>query len=423
MAVQVEITDNCNQRCSHCYRSCQIVEPKTTRKMLSHDIKIIMQKLGKAGVFSATLTGGEPTLCPEIVEVGIMAAKAFGLQECNINTNLQVLPDRLIEVFAEYKTRVLTSMLSYREEVHDQIAQSNGAHRRLSTNIRRLTDRGIKVSVNMVVRKENWSDVYSVGEYARHLGATMFSATKAAPTPGIKYTSYCAMPSQLKTTMDEMLRLKEDFGLNVDILESYPYCFLKDIGKYEYFARRSCTAGTFNCSISPTGWVRPCSHADMHYGSLLETSLEKAWGRMKAWRDGSLLHPICHECPHIYLCSGGCRMDAKILWNNIRGRDPLMTKPENVILPTNKLVLPLSEEMPAKVSLREGVWFRKEVFGGIVKHNYDIVLLSEDGYKTMKQLQNARALDWRSYSIPTQTPTEVEQFFRIMYAKQWLRAA
>lgn len=416
LSVQIEVTDNCNQICSHCYRACQQIQKAATKHLTPNQAEALVEELARWKVMSVCFTGGEPLMFKDTLKAGIRKAKELGLA-VYCNSNLQLLTSDMAHFFHKHQVGVLTSLLSYQPEVHDTIIQRKGFHERLLQKIRLLTEAGVLTSANMVVRKENAHQIYETGELAYRLGVLRFSATKVAPSPNTEYQNYRATPRQIKDSMDVLLQLQSDFGLWVEILETYPLCFIQDMAKYQQFLRRNCTAGVFNCSVSPDGTVRPCAHADMTYGSLFDKSLQECWFSMQEWRDGAFLYETCKTCPHLLHCSGGCRMDAKIFYGDIRGKDPLMTAPEAVQPVENPLQFDF--ELPERLHFKDGVQYREEDFGGVVKFNDELVFLNEVGFKTARNLINGGiAFDWKSVETPGVTDEEKELFFKVLHDKQ-----
>ncbi|MDP3900402.1 MAG: radical SAM protein [bacterium] len=421
LAVQVEITDNCNQLCSHCYRACQNVKKTETTHLTPEQAIKIVEELSRCGVMSLCFTGGEPLMYKETVKAGVQKARELGLT-IYCNSNLQVLDDEMPQFFKKYKVGVLTSLFSHEASIHDKIAQRKGLHDGLLRNIKLLADAGILISANMVVRKENAHQVYETGKLAYNLGVKRFSATKVAPSPNTEYYKYRATPNQIKNSLDYLIALRDEFGMRVDILESYPLCFFRDCEKYSHFARRNCTAAVLNCTVSPNGDIRPCSHADMTYGNILKEGLIYCWKSMQEWRDGSLLNKICQNCEYLNQCSGGCRIDAKIHYGDIRGRDPLMSSPNRVEKPLKNADQNNFSNiiLPDEVEMYKFAKIRKEDFGGLIILNYDLVFLSKMGYSFLKKNQGKK-LDVKKTIINGLTESEKYNFLAFLYSKKIMR--
>lgn len=414
LSVQIEITDNCNQVCSHCYRACQTIQKSKTKNLTTDKVIQIVDELARNEVLTVTFTGGEPLMHKDVLRVGIERARKHGIV-CSTNTNLQLLNREMAEVFLQNDVGILTSLLSFDEAMHDKIANFKGAHKRLLKNIHYLVGMGVKVGANMVVRKDNAHQVYETGKLACELGVRQFSATKVAPSPGTDYCEYKASPKQIKSSLDALLRIKEEYKVFVEILETYPLCFFQDLEKYSHFLRRNCTAAVFNCSISPDGSVRPCPHADMSYGNLFEQSLRDCWLAMDDWRNGEYLNEVCRECDYLMQCTGGCRIDAKHYYGNIKGRDPLMTHPSKIINTGN---LSKQISIPDILSLNPLLMTRKEEFGGVARYLDEIVLLNHEGLSMLDELRNKKSFAWKNIQAASLTEKDLVTFFEVLYQKK-----
>ena len=414
LSVQIEITDNCNQVCGHCYRTCQSIAKANVKVMTSEQAVYVVDELARNKVFSITFTGGEPLMYKRVLKAGIKKVYDSGII-CAVNTNLQFLDDDIIAFMEKYDVRILTSLLSYKKEDHDRITGLKGAHDRLLKNMIRLREAGIKTSANMVVRNDNAHQIYETGSLAHSLGVIQFSATKVAPSPGSDYELYKATPRQIKNSMDVLLRIKEDYGMKVEILESYPFCFIEDIEKYLIFAKRNCTAGILNCSILPNGDVKSCAHADLTYGNVFEKPFVDCWNSMNDWRSGEYIYDGCRGCDFILQCTGGCRMDAKICSGDIRGRDPLMTNPSRV-RPIRATIS--KTQLPEKLFFNPRIKTRKEEFGGVIRNGDDIIFLSHDGLVKVEALRGQESFRWKEVAASNVSRDDMEMFFSILLQKK-----
>lgn len=383
LVLQVEVTDACFQKCGHCYRSCQLKKALPIKKMTIPQIEHVVEEASRCKVFQLVFTGGDPLMYPEVFMAGVLKAKKLGIFR-NVNTNLGLLTPELAQFIVENKVAVLSTLFSFDRYLHDQIAGYEGSFDSVTTNIRLLASMGCKVSVNMVVRKDNALQVLQTGRFAVELGAIKFAATKAAPTPGIDYETYRPSAQQLRAALDALLTLQAETGVAVDTLESYPFCFYQDLEKYQMFARRNCTAGVFNCTVGPDGYLRPCSHADLHYGNVFETPLEVCWQSMQEWRDGSLLNAKCAGCKFLRGCSGGCRFDAKYTCGDICGEDPLMGDVATIKMPNEPA--PPSLEFPVSLNVSRLLRHRPEDFGGVLWVEKNVLMMTTEGYAVVCRL-------------------------------------
>ncbi len=419
LSVHVEITDNCNEACSHCYRSCQIINKRNVSVLAEIDTERIVERLSDADVFLITITGGEPLLYPKSVLACARATIRLGIQ-VQLNSNLQALSDEMLSFVAENGINILTSIAADTASVHDRIVGLVGSHERIVRNIKRLVSLGVRVSANMVVRSDNHSRVYETGMFVHSLGVEKFAATKAVPVSGVPYEGYAPDRNQIIGSLDDLLRIQEETGMVVDSLEPYPLCFLGDLSRYRLFARKKCSAGVYSCSIGPSGSVSACPHSDLVYGNLLEEPLADIWIRMNGWRDAEFINEDCVECPYLYECRGGCKEDAYILSGDRSGRDPLMTEFSDVV-PSEELFSCVVEFGNDDVfRFHSNCKWREEPFGGLVVLREGMALFGEDGWKIFQGLNRKSFSANEIAQVFGIGIDEVRQFLSFLFLKGML---
>ncbi len=326
----------------------------------------IVQEIISSRVFQVTLTGGEPLGVLEQVYPGLLALKQAGVF-ISINTNLAILDRPTVLLLQQLGIRsVLTSLMSADQGVNDEIAQQEGAYRRTVAGIRFAVENGFRVSVNMVVSQKNFHTIYETGELACALGAKAFCATKASKPSNCPDFSEHLLPVPLLGQMFlELLRIKETLGIEVDSLEHYPACSFPDDKTRTAFGNRNCSAAKASCTIGFEGSVRPCSHAPIPYGNVVQVGLFKAWQSMDEWRTGELVPTLCKQCCGEFpaRCGGGCRVESLNANGAINGVDPYSLSHK----PNSKQVFPKVTALPpdTRVVLDPKVLFRPEEFGYI----------------------------------------------------------
>lgn len=414
--VQVELTTGCNQCCIQCYnywRQGNQDEVFTlSRKALEH----IAGELIRLQVFRVVISGGEPLLQADrafyfakvLSDAGICVA---------LNTNLNpVKPDRVKKLESSGVYSVLTSLMSYDELTHDYMAQREGSHRRTLRGIKILLEAGVRLGVNMVVTKVNKEHVYDTGLLVASLGVKAFSATKAAPPANaeVDFSELFLSREEVRSALNDLMRVHQDTGLAVDALEHYPYCLIGDVGKWPQLANRRCSAGVTACTIGANGEVRPCSHAPMAYGNIFTDGLQSAWQKMQPWRDGSLIPVKCWECRYLAQCSGGCRIEALVINGALNAMDPHASGPNDVLtLPEKEGEGELGPEWMTTKVRASRLMRREEPFGAVVagKMGRDAItfinpqtdvflrLIAERPPRSIQELQEAYGLDEESLTF------------------------
>lgn len=407
IAVQVELTTQCTNNCPHCYNyHRESNDPGTT--MSTEGLRTSLTRIGEAEVFSVTLTGGEPLTQPELVVEGIHLCARFGIA-CSINTNLTALDEStLLKMKRAGRFSILTSIASHDEDVHDELMGRVGAHRQTIRGVELLKRHGVSFAANMVVTQRNADHVYATGMFAHALGARSFSATKASPPLGcLDYSGIQPTHTQVRHSLDELLRINQATGMQVDILECYPMCFFGDVQRYARFARRKCTAGVSSATVGPDGTVRPCSHSSMTYGSLLEEDLPRIHSRMAVWRTGALLPKTCGTCEHLGDCSGGCRCEAEYA-GDITGMDPLAKGPLAVVPKRDDALGRPAVSQMTRVSVPSSVRIRQENFGYVVWRDGSMAMVGSEAGLLLLKLQEGEMSVEEATSYSGCEPGKVE---------------
>lgn len=361
VAVQLELTTGCNHKCIHCYNHWRndsdvdiVLDEELVRK--------IIDNLKESEVPNLLITGGEPMMSPDLMIRAFEMAKEAGLK-CSLNSNLTLMTRDIARALKNLDIGVLTSILSFDPDMHDRITAVKGSFDRLLAGIELAKEFGVPVSANMVVMQMNIDQIYETGKFVHGLGLTGFRATKVHPAQGSRcFEKIKLPPERIHEIFDGLIRLKEEFGLKVDSLTTYPMCLLKDMSKYgQFLSKRNCSAGKTGCTIGADGQLRPCGHSDLTYGNTIEEPILRIWQRLSEWRDGSLLPSECKECRYIIQCSGGCRMDCKH-YGNISGMDPYATGKDFDLVPYKPDPAALLDK-DAKLVVNPTLRFRSEKFG------------------------------------------------------------
>lgn len=387
LSVQVELTTRCNNRCPHCY-NFQKQADAPDLNMSADDLRAVLTRLEEAQVFAVGFTGGEPFLLPALVQQGVEFCDTRRMR-CSVNSNLTPINAAVIERIKDKGLTILGSLASFDEQMHDAMMGRRGAYRQTMTVIGLLREAGIRFGLNMVVSRANAGHIYQTGLLAHELGAVVFSATKASPPQGCQDYSPIQPPADLvRSSLSDLLAVKRDTGMRVDVLECYPLCFFEDLAEIAQFANHGCSAGTTTCTVGPDGEVRPCSHSDKTYGNLLLEDLPTIFAKMAEWRSGELLPEQCQACQFVRQCSGGCRYEAKYLTGSLTGMDPLATG--EVIPYPRKQAITLSptELLNSIISVKQSVRFREEGSVCILWMDGTVVVVDQDAGSLLRKLQS-----------------------------------
>jgi radical SAM protein with 4Fe4S-binding SPASM domain len=308
--------------------------------------------------------------------------------DINLNSNLTIItPEIAIALQESGLKTILTTVLSYNENIHDFLSGRKGVWKQTIKGIDVAMTNGLQIGVNMVLLKQNHKSLYKTAEFVKSLGIYFFSATKASPSLNSRnFDKFRLNIKELRASLETLEIVKKNLDMNVDILECYPLCLLSDLDRFWHYGRRNCTAGVTTCTIGFNGNIRPCSHSDMLYGNIFKESLIKIFSKMSKWVKGEYVPNDCKNCSYLRMCSGGCRMEAKYL-GNICGKDPYMTDPNDIIPRSTEIISDIS--INQKYLFKANFRWRKEEFGAIVSvEGADTLLVNLDGLAILQQLPN-----------------------------------
>jgi radical SAM protein with 4Fe4S-binding SPASM domain len=307
-------------------------------------LRRVVDEIIQNKVFQVTFTGGEVMLRRKELFYGLEQLINAGVS-CAVNSNLRLLrAEDATRLYRLGLRGVMTSVCSYDPTAHDHISQARGVHEDTMRGVHLAQDAGLFVAASMVVTKLNASHVYATGRYLFDQGVRQFFATKASPpVNATNFEQLMITPDELRVVLDDLVRLQDDLGMEVGILECYPLCAYHDAPKYRFVSDRRCSAGITTCTIGATGGVRPCSHSEKDYGNIDAEGLAVSWASMSECRDGSMMPETCLKCSLLAECSGGCRVDAKCSSGAYTALDPY-ARPETVS--NVRVALPILPDVP-----------------------------------------------------------------------------
>lgn len=173
----IELTDKCNLSCKHCYRNAKHEGTFIDKSKLFD----LIDQLSGEGLELVEVTGGEPTLHPDIVEIIEYLVSKLGLVA--VLTNGANVNKNVIDTFIGSKGKVLVniSIDSSTPDFHDAFRGVKGCWQQSCKAVKELADNGVLVRVAMSVTPENMFDVESTLLLAKNLGAQSFAWEQCSP--------------------------------------------------------------------------------------------------------------------------------------------------------------------------------------------------------------------------------------------------
>ena len=134
-------------------------------------------------------------------------------------------PDKMKKLKDIGLDQVLTSWFSYFPTETDYITTYKGSFQKIVEGIKTTVAAGIRVSANTIVTNINHETIYKSGKFLHSLGVTQFFAHRVIPPYYDRIDEqkqHSASIEIAKSSLDELLKLKHEFGMNVGTLINYP---------------------------------------------------------------------------------------------------------------------------------------------------------------------------------------------------------
>jgi len=170
--LRVSLTQRCNLRCPYCHREGQ-TPGSGLREMTADEVVRIVSVAVGLGINRVKLTGGEPLLRADIVEIVSGLAKISGLRDLSMTTNgtrLSVLAERLREAGLK---RVNVNLPSLNEKTYSEL--NGGDLSDVLSSVGAAVKAGLyPVKLNMLVlRGVNEREVAGMMDFAKKSGVIL----------------------------------------------------------------------------------------------------------------------------------------------------------------------------------------------------------------------------------------------------------
>ncbi len=164
--LRISVTHRCNYKCFFCHGEGEIPGPDL---LSPEDIAVVAKAVADFGCKFFKITGGEPLLREDIVDIVRLVKEASG-GEVSMTTNgyfLWELVDRLIDAGLD---RVNVSLHALTREVYRVMVGVDGVAR-VIRGVREARAKGLPVKLNVLVTRYNFGEVPRILEFASEIGA------------------------------------------------------------------------------------------------------------------------------------------------------------------------------------------------------------------------------------------------------------
>ncbi|MBC7194574.1 MAG: radical SAM protein [Caldisericia bacterium] len=294
---QWHITDFCNLRCKHCYQDRFDKE----KELSLEKIKFIIDKISNSLLdrkISVNLTGGEPFLREDILDIVSYINQKENFKEINIITNGTILNEELIKNLNKIKKfkYLKVSIESYDQEKNDFI-RGKGNFKKVTENVKLFRDlSNKKILIMITLTSLNYKDLISFFEFSKKLNIHGVILERFVPLGrGRKIFDLYLKKDEWKETMREIIYFLD---MNLSPTELLPYkAFWIDLEKNR-IKGALCNLGDESIAIMPDGTIFPCRRTPIPYGNILTDDFNEILKKLKNLRTGTKekLKGKCKNC-------------------------------------------------------------------------------------------------------------------------------
>lgn len=325
--VTFDVTARCNLQCRYCYVRAG---HKLPQELTTEQVKCILDELSRLGVFWISLSGGEPLLRDDILEiVSYCVTTEFST---SITTNGTLLTPELADQLRKTGLeRVQISIDSIDPHPHETM-RGKGTHQQTLKGLTYLKEAGFTfIGVSCVPTKVNLKDIPHLIDWAHEKKLPLVRILRYMPAGRGKEVRDIALNQNEVQWLLQAVRKKQD-ELKGKLIIRITDAFRAVMAEKPLY---TCNAAKTWCAIDSQGFVLPCtlminpeSLAVLNPQNVLESGLQQIWLNSPLFTDQrtpASLEGKCMQCQEVTSCQGGCRAYAFAETGNIHAPDPICT--------------------------------------------------------------------------------------------------
>ena len=330
-AFQWHITNDCDQRCKHCY----IFSEENNKPIITMSYTIIekvfqncirmCEKTGRKAYF--ILTGGDPILHPDFWKIlGLFKENniPFGILGNPFHLN-----DTVCQKLHSYGCQFYQLSLDGLKETHDYF-RKEGSYNTTLEKISCLKNAGIHANIMTTVSKININEIPGIIDTVVEHGADLFSFARYCPT-SIEKSSQMTPEEyhNLLETCWERFKKYEKSNTKFNLKDHLWTLFLYEKGLFtipsdleEDVIYDGCNCGNSHITILPNGDVYACRRMESKVGNALDEEIYDIFfgEQMNHYRQYEKFEK-CSKCELLRFCRG-CPAVSYGTTHNMYSADP-----------------------------------------------------------------------------------------------------
>ena len=320
--VSYSITTKCNLKCKHCYSSS--VEQAAPDELSTEEALHLVDDLSRWGIGLLIIDGGEPLCREDLLDI-VRYASSKNIRT-TIGSNGTLIDEAVASKMIDAGVMaVAISVDGADAATHDSFRGVDGAFEQTLRGIEACRNSGLPFQLNMVIRKDNLSQLEDMLRLAVDLGANaaeVFDLVAAGRAKN-ECKELVLSLEERKVAMEQLAQAQEDYPILIRVpgCPIYPLILQEKNIKPKHFPAemlrripyygRGCAAGMpmGYVMVLSNGEVNPCMLLQVNLGNIREQSIMSIWESsptLTKLRQRDLLKGECGVCKYKLTCSG-CR--------------------------------------------------------------------------------------------------------------------
>lgn len=296
--VQINLTNDCNLRCKHCYLSAGYKElEELDFELLKDKLYRLTDIIGKTEI---VFSGGEPLCYDNLINI-LRIAKKLG-HKVILFTNGILLNNNNIEELNKIVDEIQLSMEGISKEKFEMVRGKN-TYEKFKNSISLIKSKGIKLTLAITAIESTLNDIES--NLISFLDKINYKNMEVRITDELEKKgnalnfpeSFFEKTYNRKIRICNIIKKLADNNFNISYNEDRNIRF------------SNCGIGT-NIIIDSDGSIYPCNEFSINFYDITDDLQKVIHNFNDLNRKTSLEYmEACHKCELKYVCCGGCRID------------------------------------------------------------------------------------------------------------------
>jgi radical SAM protein with 4Fe4S-binding SPASM domain len=335
--VSYSITQKCNLKCQHCYSDS--IDQASPDELSTDEAFQLIDSLSDWGIGLLIIDGGEPLCREDLLDV-VRHATSTGIRT-TIGSNGTLIDQKMAKRMLDAGVMAVAISIDGADaQTHDSFRGIAGAFEQTLKGIESCRSAGLPFQLNLVIRKDNLSQLEDMLRLAVDCGANAaeFFDLVAAGRGKRECKDKVLSLDERKRAMEWLAQAQEDCPIVIRVpgCPMYPLILQQRQIRPKHFPPemlrripyygRGCAAGMpmGYVMVKSNGEVNPCMLLQVDLGNIREQSLVSIWETspvLAELRKRELLKGECGSCDYRGTCSG-CRGRAYEETNDMMASDP-----------------------------------------------------------------------------------------------------